>query len=118
MILGDVLDAPVTDAAGTPVGFVVDARFVLDAPPVGMLATPRLHSLLVSPRTGTSFLGYERRDVNTPAILARYLAWRHRGTFLVLWRDVAEVRVPAAGAHAGEAAVTLRAGYRRWSPAL
>jgi hypothetical protein len=108
MILGDLLDAPVRDAAGRTLGFVVDVRLVLDGPVTGLLAAPRLHALLVSPRTGTSFLGYERTDVRSPAVLARFLRWRHRGTFLVDWSDVevAEGRV-----------VTLVDGYRRWSPA-
>ena len=75
----------------------------------GRLAAPRLHGLLVSPRTGTSFLGYERTGVRSPALLARWLRWRHRGTFLVHWSDVEAV---APGA------VRLREGYRRFSPDL
>jgi hypothetical protein len=115
MILGDLLDAPVWDGA-TQVGFVIDVRLALDGPAEGLVATPRVHGLLVSVRTGTSFLGYERTDVNAPAILARWLAWRHRGTFLVLWEDVAEA---AAAPQTGrDARVVLRPGYRRWSPAL
>jgi len=108
MILGDLLDAPVHDGAGRPLGFVVDVRLVLDGPVTGLLAAPRVHALLVSPRTGTSFLGYERTDVRSPALLARFLRWRHRGTFLVDWSDVAVAT--------GDA-VTLVDGYRRWSPA-
>ncbi|MGY4643200.1 PRC-barrel domain-containing protein [Cellulomonas sp. URHB0016] len=108
MILGDLLDAPVRDAAGRRLGFVVDVRLVLDGPVTGLLAAPRVHGLLVSPRTRTSFMGYERTDVRSPALVARYLRWRHRGTFLVLWSDV-DV--------ASGQAVTLADGYRRWSPA-
>ncbi|WP_028049570.1 hypothetical protein [Cellulomonas sp. URHD0024] len=109
MILGDLLDAPVNDASGNRLGYVVDVRLVLDGPLDGLLAAPRLHGLLVSPRTGTSFLGYERSGVEAPALLARYFAWRHRGTFLVHWQDVAEV---APGA------VRLVDQFRRFSPAL
>jgi hypothetical protein len=107
MILGDLLDAPVRDAAGRPLGFVVDVRLVLDGPVVGLLAAPRVDGLLVSPRTQTSFMGYERTAVRSPAVLARFLRWRHRGTFLVHWSDV-EV--------ASADVVTLVDGYRRWSP--
>ena len=109
MILGDLLDAPVTGPDGSRLGFVVDVRFVLDGPLDGLLAAPRLHGLLVSPRTGTSFLGYERTDVRSPAVLARWFAWRHRGSFLVHWEDVAAV-TPGA--------VRLADDFSRFSPAL
>ena len=109
MILGDLLDAPVREAGGRTLGFVVDVRLVLDGPVDGLLAAPRVHGLLVSPRTGTSFLGYERTGVRSPALVARWLRWRHRGTFLVHWSDVESV-VPGA--------VRLRDGYRRFSPDL
>ena len=109
MILGDLLDSPVLGPDGARVGFVVDVRFALDGPLDGLLAAPRLHGLLVSPRTGTSFLGYERNGVNAPALLARWFAWRHRGTFLVHWTDVESVT--------GDA-VALRAGFRRFAADL
>ncbi|MDM7830261.1 PRC-barrel domain-containing protein [Cellulomonas edaphi] len=107
MILSDLLDQPVREADGTPVGYVIDVRFVLDGPPVGPLATPRVHGVLVSPRTGSSFMGYERVDVRSPALLARWFAWRHRGTFLVHWQDVAAI---------DEDGVTLARDARRWAP--
>ncbi|GIG22941.1 hypothetical protein Cch01nite_36650 [Cellulomonas chitinilytica] len=109
MILGDLLDAPVVDSSGRVLGFVVDVRLVLDGPVDGLLAAPRVHGLLVSPRTGTSFLGYERTGLDAPALLARFLRWRHRGSFLVHWTDV-EV--------ASADGVRLADGYRRWSPAI
>ena len=109
MLLGDLLDARVLGPGGTVLGYVVDVRFVLDGPLDGTLAAPRLHGLLVSPRTGTSFLGYERSGVRSPALIARWLAWRHRGTFLVRWQDVAAVSADA---------VRLRAGFGRFSADL
>jgi hypothetical protein len=109
MILRDLLDATVTGASGEPLGYVVDVRFVLDGPLDGLLAAPRVHGLLVSRRRGTSFLGYERTEVRSPALLARWLRWRHRGTFLVHWQDVTGVEIGA---------VRLRPGYRRFSPLL
>ncbi len=115
MLLSDLLDAPVRDSDGRALGFVVDVRLVLDGPLDGVLAAPRLHGLLVSPRTGTSFLGYERTGENAPALLARWLRHRHRGTFLVLWDDVLppdETRTPAGPT------VMLRPDHRRWNPAL
>ena len=109
MILGDLLDAPVSDPSGERLGFVVDVRFVLDGPLDGLLAAPRLHGLLVSPRTGTSFLGYERTGVSAPWPVGSFLSWRHRGTFLVHWEDVASVAPGRVG---------LVADFRRFSPAL
>jgi hypothetical protein len=116
MILGDLLDAPVY-ADGRQLGFVVDVRLVLDGPVKGLLAAPRVVGLLVSARTGATFLGYERTDTNAPALVWRYLAWRHRGTFLVLWEDVVGV-TGGAQRGTGDARVDLRPGFRRWSPAL
>lgn len=108
MILSDLLDLPVHDDGG-PIGYVVDVRLVLDGPPDGTLAAPRLHGLLVSPRTGGSFLGYERHDVNAPWPIARWLRWRHRGTVLVHWTDVE--RADADG-------VWLRPGAPRYDAGL
>jgi len=42
-------------------------------------------------------------------MLAALLRWRHRGTFLAAWDDVALV---------GSDLVRLRAGYNRYSPVL
>jgi hypothetical protein len=115
MILSDLLDARVLGDDGAPLGYVVDVRFVLDGPPDGPLAAPRLHGLLVSPRTGTSFLGFERRDVRSPWPIARWYRWRHRGTFLAHWSDVAAV--DDAGVHLRDAPAARRArAHRRLSP--
>ncbi|WP_448629191.1 hypothetical protein [Cellulomonas soli] len=65
----------------------------------------------MSPRTGSSFLGYERSDVRAPAPLAHLLRWRHRGSFLVAWHDVAGVVL--AGEDHG---VDLVPDYQRFSP--
>jgi sporulation protein YlmC with PRC-barrel domain len=109
MILTDLLDKPVLEADGDAVGYVIDVRFALDGPPDQLLAAARLHGLLVSPRTRTPFLGYERSDVTSPWPLAQLMRRWHRGTFLVRWEDVTE---------AEPLAVHLRTGYRRWSAAL
>lgn len=91
MILTDLLQVPVLSADGTRLGVVVDVRFVLDGPPDGLLASPRLHGVIVSPRSRTSLLGYERTDVTRPALIAAFLRWRSRGSFLVLWADLASI---------------------------
>jgi len=109
MILSELLDSPVHDDEGRRLGFVVDVRLALDGAVLGLLASPRVVGLLVSPHTGTSFLGYERREDQRPAVLGRLLRWRHRGTFLVQWSDVTLV---------DDGAVRLAPGYRRWSATL
>lgn len=68
-------------------GRVVDVRLVVgtDRPAL------TVQGVLVSPHTGGTFLGYERSRVRAPAPIARYLRWRHRGTFLLLWEDIARI---------------------------
>lgn len=108
MILSDVLGSPVLDADGERLGFAADVRFVLNPSGEDKL-TPqveaRLYGFIVSPHTKSSYLGYDRSDVNAPALIARFLAWRHRGSFLVLWPDVERV----TGGR-----IELRRGYRRY----
>lgn len=111
MIASDVLDAAVVDADGAQLGWVIDLRLVLDGPPDGSLARARLHGLVISPRTRTSFLGYERTRVRDPWPVAQLVRRWHRGTFLAHWSDVASV--PTAGG-----AVVLRRGYTRYDAAL
>ena len=109
MILSDLLGNPVLSADGERLGQVVDARLVLDGPPDGMLAAARLYGLVVSPHSHGSFDGYERTGVDAPALIARYLRWRARGSFLVLWDDLASL--------AGDE-VRLRPGATPYSPRL
>jgi hypothetical protein len=70
---------------------------------------PRLLGLVISPRTNSSFLGYERCDADAPMMLAAFLRWRHRGTFPAAWEDVARV---------GTELVRMRPGYTRCSAVL
>ncbi|MGN6240741.1 MAG: hypothetical protein ACTHNI_13520, partial [Cellulosimicrobium cellulans] len=116
MILGDLLDARVVGPDGEDLGFLVDVRLALDtlpddAPSDGdpddahpedralsasvrrrdRVGRARVVGVLVSPRTGASFLGYERTEVDSPAIIAAFLRWRARGSFLVLWPDLAAI---------------------------
>jgi sporulation protein YlmC with PRC-barrel domain len=105
MILTELLDLPVLDAAGTRLGVVTDARFAVD--PGSLEAS--LRGLLVGRRARSVFLGYERKSETAPAVLARLLRRRERGTFLVLLDDVGSIEPDG---------VRLRERYTRYSPAL
>jgi sporulation protein YlmC with PRC-barrel domain len=109
MILGDLLGTPVHDSDGARLGRVADARFVVDGAPQQLMADARLLGLVVSPHSVSSFLGYERTGVTEPWPLPRMLRWRHRGSFLVMWEDIAMI---------GEKSVRLREGFTAYSPAL
>ncbi|MDQ7992803.1 MAG: hypothetical protein AAGC63_04070 [Propionicimonas sp.] len=109
MFLGDLLGRPVLQS-GRQVGYLADVRLhVPDRSPGQRLGDPRVYGVVVCPRRTGSFDGYERRGLDAPALLARYFRWRARGSFLVLWEDLA---------HWGEPAVELRPGASRWSPEL
>lgn len=109
MILGDLLGTPVRNSDGGWVGKVADVRFVLDGSPRQLLSDARVLGLVVSPHSAASFLGYERNNLTQPWPLANWLRWRHRGSFLVLWEDIALI---------GKESVRLRPGFTRYSTAL
>lgn len=104
MILSDVLNRAVVDADGAKLGYAVDVRFVVSGTPSQLLADAVLDSVLVSPRTHTTFFGYERTGVVSPWPIGRLLERRHRGSFFVAWDDIAML---------GSDAVHLRAGFTR-----
>jgi hypothetical protein len=80
----------------------------LAAPPDDHQQVPtHVIGLVVSPHTRSAYLGYERRNVNSPRLLARIVRWRHRGTFLAGSQDVARIDMNC---------VTLRSDYRRSPP--
>ncbi|MFF1383515.1 PRC-barrel domain-containing protein [Arthrobacter sp. NPDC058288] len=109
MILGDLLGSPVHDARGARLGRVADARFVVDGSPGQLMAQVRLLGLVVSPHSAASFLGYERTGLTQPWPLASILRWRHRGSFLVMWADIARVSADS---------VQLREGFTAYRPDL
>lgn len=109
MQLSNLLGLRVLDAGHHPVGTVVDVRLKIDGDRSDHPSPPEVVGLAISPRTRSSYLGYERTGIDAPAAIAAIAAWRHRGTFLADWADVARV---------GPDHVTLRAGYHRHSPAL
>jgi sporulation protein YlmC with PRC-barrel domain len=109
MQLSKLLGLRVVDAGSRPVGTVVDVRLAVSGDPRNDPPTPRVLGLVISPRTRSSYLGYERSGADAPVIVAALARWRHRGTFLTAWEDVAKV---------GTAAVILRSNYTRYSAVL
>ena len=109
MQLSELLGVDVLDATAQRLGTVVDVRLAVTGDLDDKPDTPTLFGLVISPRTRSSYLGYERTDVRRPAALAALLRWRHRRTFLALWDDVARVEAES---------VFLRDGFRRYAPAL
>jgi hypothetical protein len=108
VILTDLLGARVLGPSF--LGFVSDVRFVLD--PVATdqpMPRARLYGIVVSPHARGSSLGFERRGVRSPWIIAAAVRWRHRGSFLVAWEDIERLDPKQ---------VRLRAGLRRLSPEL
>lgn len=109
MILTDVLGSDVVNSDGERLGEVSDLRFALDSAPTQLLSQARLVGIVVSPRTASSFLGYERQEMTQPWPIAQLLRWRHRGSFLVLWEDIAQM---------GSLHVVLRPGFASYDARL
>ncbi|CRZ15710.1 hypothetical protein [Mycolicibacterium neworleansense] len=109
MQLSNLLGLRVLDAGHHPVGTVIDVRLRFGGDGSDRPSSPQVAGLIISPRTRSSYLGYERTGIKAPALIAVIAGWRHRGTFLADWDDVARI----ASDH-----VTLRAGYSRRSPEL
>jgi hypothetical protein len=109
MQLSDLLGVIVVDTAGRRLGTVTDVRLAVPGALDSRGGRPSVFGLVVSPRTGSSYLGYERSQVRRPAVLAALLRWRHRGTFLTLWSDLHALDTDH---------ITVRDGYQRYSPIL
>ncbi len=109
MQLSELLGLDVRDATAQRIGTVVDVRLAVGGDLDDNPDIPVLFGLVVSPRTRSSYLGYERSNARRPAVLSAFLRWRHRGTFLTLWDDVGRID--------GES-LSLRAGFQRYSPTL
>lgn len=109
MQLSRFLGQRVVDAGNHPVGTVIDVRLTIGGDLQHDPFTPRVLGLVISPRTRSSYLGYERTTATAPYLLARLLRCRHRGTFLAAWEDVARV---------GDELVALRPGFTKYSAVL
>jgi hypothetical protein len=89
MRLTDLLDRPVLDAEGRPMGRVREVRLVQDGPLVpGFGAALRVDGLLVGQPASAVRLGFHRPDVRGPWPLKPVLAFLARRTTYVTWKDL------------------------------
>jgi hypothetical protein len=93
MRLSDLLGADVRDVDGIVVGRVRDVRLVQDGPVQGTFgAGLRVRGLVVGRVDLGSRLGFRRRAVVAPAIVARPVALLDRGTRYVPWSAVVQIQ--------------------------
>ena len=108
MILTDLLGSEVFGPRF--LGYVTDARFVLDEDSTDQpTPTARLYGLVVSPHARSSSLGFERSGIRSPWPIAALVNWRHRDSFLVRWSDIQRIE---------RRRVQLRLDFARSSPEL
>lgn len=101
MRLGDLVGATVVDRSGRSLGRVRDVRLVADGPPLGLFGPAlRVDGLIVGRGDPADRLGYERRGMRSPALVAWAVRLLSRESRYVPWGEVDEV-------HAGR--IVLRA---------
>lgn len=92
MRLSELLRRPVVDESGTELGRVHDVRLVRDGPPLGRFGPAyRVQGLVVGPAGIGERLGYGRREMTGPWLLAGPLRVRQRRARFVPWDRVADV---------------------------
>jgi sporulation protein YlmC with PRC-barrel domain len=91
MLLSEMLNRPVRSPRGEEIGRVVDVRFRRAARSGRYEGNLELIALIVSPRSRLSLLGYERGSVKGPAVIAAFVRWLHRDSFIVPWECVARL---------------------------
>ncbi|MCW2571246.1 MAG: hypothetical protein JWO88_1304 [Frankiales bacterium] len=87
MRAADILGAEVVGPDGARLGMVLDVRLVQDGPMLGADCALRIDGFVVGRRWLASHLGYDRANVNGPALVNaivqrlcagnRYLPWDH-----------------------------------------
>lgn len=91
MILSELLGSRVHTPDGSDLGAVVDVRFRHAGREGRRAGDLELVALIVSPRSRSSFYGYERGTVRGPALIAAVIRRLHRGARIVPWECVARV---------------------------
>jgi sporulation protein YlmC with PRC-barrel domain len=89
MLLSELLGRAVVDAEGVSLGRVRDVRLVQDRDRIGMAeAGLRVQGLVVGPNGIADRLGYDRRGVRGPWLVAKVATWLHRHNRFVPWEQV------------------------------
>jgi hypothetical protein len=92
VLVGELLGTPVVDADGVHLGHVHDLRLVQDGPIQGSFGAGfRVQGLIVGPPSLASRLGYDRRNVRGPTLVAHLARRSNRAVRYVSWTDVADV---------------------------
>ena len=88
MRAGELIGRPVVDSARNPLGVCTDLRCRRLQGPADTGPVLELTGVLVSPHHTGALLGYERGRTQGPLVVAKLVAWLHRGMVLVAWDDL------------------------------
>ena len=117
MRLSELLGRPVVDADGTSLGEVRDVRLVQDGPLQGTFgAAFRVDGLIIGRYEVASRLGFERRGVKGPWLVAAIVRRLARSSRFVAWEHVDDsehvirLRLRADDLHAPAPLPLLRTG--------
>jgi hypothetical protein len=88
MKASDLIGLDVVDRSGRVLGTVLELRCVLDGPPRGALAPPRIDALITSGRHAGFMLGYDRPQQRGPWLLRAIATRLHRNRRVIPWAVV------------------------------
>jgi hypothetical protein len=89
MKVSDLIGLDVVDRSGRALGRVLELRCVLDGPPRGSLATPRIDALITTRRHTGFLLGYDRPQQRGPWLVRAISTRLHRHRKIIPWSAVA-----------------------------
>ena len=91
MRAADILGAEVVGPDGTRLGKVLDIRLVQDGPMLGADCALRVDGFVVGKRWLASHLGYDRANVNGPALVNAVVQRLSSDNRFLSWDDVAQL---------------------------
>jgi hypothetical protein len=91
MRAADVLGAEVLGPDGMRLGKVLDIRLVQDGPMLGADCALRIEGFVVGKRWLASHLGYDRANVNGPALVNAVVQRLSKDNRFLPWDDVAQL---------------------------
>jgi hypothetical protein len=91
MRAADILGAEVVGPDGARLGMVLEIRLVQDGPMLGADCALRIHGFVVGKRWLASHLGYDRANVNGPALVNAVVQWLTKDNRFLAWDDVAQL---------------------------